>query len=219
MLHGDFHMHTYFSSDCMVDPSDLVARCTEVGLNCIAVTDHNSLKGALAVKAIAPFTVITGEEVRTTEGEITALFISEEIPKGLTPLETVKQIKSQGGLVSIPHPRDPFRSSPLTRSGVEDVIPYADIVEAFNARVTLPHHNSRGRQLAKEFNLLSTAVSDAHTLPELGRSYTELPEFDETPEGFKDALLQARLVERPANPIVHVYSTINKLRHKFFHIP
>ncbi|MDA1216221.1 MAG: PHP domain-containing protein [Chloroflexi bacterium] len=219
MLRGDFHMHTHFSSDCMVDPADLVQRCIDVGLNCIAVTDHNSLGGALAVKAIAPFMVITGEEVRSTEGEITALFITEEIPKWLTPMETVKRIRDQGGLVSIPHPHDPFRSSPLTTQGIEEVIPHADIVEAFNARVTLARHNSRGRQIAKEHHLLATAVSDAHTLGELGRCYTELPEFDGTPEGFKAALAEAHLVERAANPLVHVYSTINKLRRKFFRTP
>ena len=60
MLRGDFHMHTYFSYDCGTTPENLVRRCQEVGLNCIAVTDHNSIAGSRAVQAIAPFTVILG---------------------------------------------------------------------------------------------------------------------------------------------------------------
>ena len=70
-----------------------------------------------------------------------------------------------------------------------------------------------------DHGLLLTAVSDAHTAGELGTTYTELPEFDGTPEGFKKALKEARLVERRANPIVHLYSTLNKLRHKFIQAP
>ena len=219
MLRGDFHMHTHFSGDCLTEPEALVKRCLEVGLNCIAVTEHNTIRGALAVREMAPFMVIVAEEVRTTQGEVTGLFLSEEVPKGLAPVEAAKRIKEQGGLVSIPHPYDLFRGSPLSRQGIEEVLPYADIVEAFNARTTRLRDNASSHRLAMDHGLLLTAVSDAHTAGELGTTYTELPEFDGTPEGFKKALKEARLVERRANPIVHLYSTLNKLRHKFIQAP
>ena len=86
-MRGDFHMHTYYSYDCMTSPEALVRRCNDVGLDCIAVTDHNSLAGAKAVSAIATFTVILGEEVKSTAGEITGLFLTEEVPAGLSPVE------------------------------------------------------------------------------------------------------------------------------------
>ena len=213
MLKGDFHMHTHYSPDCMVEPQALVQRCLAVGLNCIAVTDHNSLRGAQAVQAIAPFMVILGEEVRTTAGEITGLFLTEEIPAGLSPAETVRRIKEQGGLVSLPHPYDRVgrrRSEPAPEV-VPGLLGEIDIVEAFNARTTLLRDNVKGHRLAVDNNLLVTSVSDAHTLGELGRCYTELPEFDGTAEGFKAALADARLVERRSNPLVHLYSTLNKL--------
>ena len=58
MLRVDLHMHTGFSPDSEMSPERLVARCLEVGLTCVAVTDHNSLEGARAVEALAPFTVM-----------------------------------------------------------------------------------------------------------------------------------------------------------------
>ena len=72
-------MHTIFSSDSRVTPESLVRRCVQVGLNCIAVTDHNTIEGALAVRQISPFVVIVGEEVRSSGGEITGLFLKENI--------------------------------------------------------------------------------------------------------------------------------------------
>ena len=95
-LRGDFHIHTSFSGDCDVAPQVVVDRCREVGLNCIAVTDHNSIRGALKVRELADFAVIVGEEVKSSKGDIIGLFLEEEIPKGLSPLETVHRIKDQG---------------------------------------------------------------------------------------------------------------------------
>ena len=219
MVRGDFHMHTYYSYDCMTSPEALVRRCNDVGLDCIAVTDHNSLAGAKAVSAIANFTVILGEEVKSTAGEITGLFLTEEVPPGLSPVETAKRIKEQGALVSVPHPFSGYGRSSLAEPAVTELLPYVDLIEAFNARTMSRETNERGRAFAKAHGLAATAVSDAHTLGELGRTYTELPDFDGTPEGFKEALREARLVERPAGRFVHVYTTLNKLRHRFFTVP
>ena len=92
----DLHMHTHFSPDSEMSPEHLVRRCVEVGLDCIAVTDHNTIEGAKEVSRIAPFTVIIGEEVASSDGEITGLFLEEAVPRGLSPLETVKLIKGTG---------------------------------------------------------------------------------------------------------------------------
>ena len=218
-VRGDFHMHTHYSYDCMTSPEALVRRCNEVGLDCIAVTDHNSLAGAQAVKALAGFTVILGEEVKSTAGEITGLFLQEEVPAGLAPVETAKRIKDQGALVSVPHPFAGYGRSSLAEGSVTELLPYVDLIEAFNARTMSPASNERARAFAREHGLAATAVSDAHTLGELGRTYTELPDFDGTPEGFKAALRDARLVEHPAGRFVHVYTTLNKLRRRFFTVP
>ncbi len=219
MQRGDFHMHTHFSHDCLTSPEALVKRAQEVGLTLIAVTDHNSVRGGIAAKDTASIRVIVGEEAKSTEGEITGLFLEEEVPAGLTPLETVKRIKEQNALVSIPHPFAGLGRSSMSRSAIEDVLPYVDIVEAFNARTHARLINAEARAFATEHGIVMTAVSDAHTLGELGRAYTELPDFDGTAEGFKRALAEATLTERPASRFVHVASTVNKLRHRLRRTP
>ena len=212
-------MHTHFSPDSEVVPEKLVKRCIQVGLNCIAVTDHNTTEGAFRVQEIAPFMVIIGEEVGTSEGEVTGLFLQETIPRGLSPVETAKRIKDQGGLVSLPHPFDRFRSEVITESGIEDVLPYADIVEVFNSRNSLDADNRAAHDFARRHNLLTSGVSDAHTTIELGRTYVTMPEFDGTPEGFKAALAQGTIHARKTTPFIHVATAMTKLKRRLFGSP
>ena len=209
-------MHTNYSPDSLLKPERLVERCIEVGLNCIAVTDHNTTDGAFAVREIAPFMVIIAEEVGTSEGEVTGLFLQETIPRGLSPVETAKRIKEQGGLVSLPHPFDRFRSEVITRSGIEDVLPYADIVEVFNSRNNMDADNRKAYDFAEEHGLLTSGVSDAHTAIELGRTYVIMPEFDGTPEGFKQSLAQGEIRARKMSPLIHAVTTMTKIRKKLF---
>ena len=216
MLKADFHMHTHFSPDSEMSPEEMVARCLKVGLNCIAVTDHNTIDGALAVQRIAPFTVIIGEEVKTSQGEITGLFLTETVPRGLPALETAKRIKEQGGLVSIPHPFDRFRWSVIRPEALEEILPYADIMEVFNSRNNLSRYDKKAYEFAEEHGLLASGVSDAHTPLELGRTYVEMPDFDGTPEGFTQALAQGRIVGRRITPLIHVVTTLTKLKKRFF---
>ena len=63
------------------------------------MTDHNTIRGGVEVAQIAPFRVIVASEINTTHGEITGLFLTEEVPRGLSPMETVDKIKKQGGLL------------------------------------------------------------------------------------------------------------------------
>ena len=102
----DFHSHTGHSSDSLLPAARLLAAAARRRLAAIAVTDHNSLGGALQARALVErdpeqfggLAVIAGEEVKTSEGEITGLFLREPIPRGLTPEETIRRIKDQGGL-------------------------------------------------------------------------------------------------------------------------
>ena len=205
-------MHTHFSPDSEMSPEKLVARCAKVGLECIAVTDHNTIEGALEVQRIAPFMVIVGEEVATAEGEITGLFLKEPVPRGLPPLETAVRIKAQGGLVSLPHPFDRFRRAVISESALEGLLPHVDIVEVFNSRNNLSADDRKAQDFAQEHGFLTSGVSDAHTTFELGRTYVQMPEFDGTPEGFKRALAQGTIVGRRISPLIHVLTTFTKLR-------
>ena len=65
----DLHTHTIYSKDCLTQTAKLVEQARRVGLQKVAVTEHNRLDGALVAKAMAPDLVIVGEEIKTTHGE------------------------------------------------------------------------------------------------------------------------------------------------------
>ncbi|HUV53340.1 MAG TPA: PHP domain-containing protein, partial [Dehalococcoidia bacterium] len=135
MLKADLHVHTRYSPDSISSPEKIVQRCIDSGINCLAITDHNSIAGALETKRIAPFKVIVGEEILTNSGEIIGYFLTEEIPPHLSPEDTVKRIKDQGGLVCIPHPCDSLRpQSKLQRRALERIMPQVDLIEVYNSR-------------------------------------------------------------------------------------
>lgn len=212
MLKVELHVHTNYSPDSSTSLKKLIKRCERLGINCLAITDHNTIKGALVAREIAPFPIIVGEEVKSSEGEITGLFLKEEIPPGLSALATARRIKDQGGLVSIPHPFDRMRRSVITASALEEILPYTDIVEVFNARNTFHKANKAALALAQNKGILMSAVSDAHTLVEIGRSYVEMPIFDGTPEGFKKSLYQGKLIARSITPLIHITTTFTKIQ-------
>ena len=215
MLKVDLHMHTHFSHDSGAPSKSIVDRCLKTGLNCIAVTDHNTIRGALEVRDIAPFPVIIGEEIRSSSGDIIGLFLKEEVPKGLSPLDTVEAIKAQGGLVMVPHPFDRFRPSAIKYGALRQILPYVDIIEAFNAHDLLRRDNERAAAFTREHQLLAAAVSDSHTPLELGRTYVELPDFDGTPESLRDALARANLVTRRTNQVLRLTTMYVKLKRLF----
>jgi len=213
MLKADLHLHTDHSPDSLITPAELVARCRERGINCVAVTDHNSIEGALAVQSIAPFPVIIAEEVKTTRGEIIGLFLKEAIPRDLSPEETVRRIKGQGGLVCLPHPFDRLRREPLRGAARESILTSIDIVEAFNARVTFASDNARAHGFAQALGLPMSAGSDAHSLWEVGNAYVEMAEF-ESPQEFLEALRRGWIAGHRSVPVVHLMSTWAKLRRR-----
>ncbi len=211
----DLHMHTHFSHDSGAPSRSIVDRCVKTGLNHIAVTDHNTIRGALEVRSIAPFPVIIGEEIKSSAGDIIGLFLEEEVPKGLSPADTVDAIKSQGGLVMVPHPFDRLRPSAIKYDALREILPHLDIMEAFNAHDLLRRDNEKAAAFTREHGLVAAAVSDSHTPLELGRTYMEVPDFDGTPQGFKDALAQATLVTRKAHHILRLTMVYTKLRRLF----
>ena len=216
-LMGDFHMHTWHSKDCGTPPRALMERAIKVGLSCIAVTDHNTTAGGREIKAMAPpeLKVIVAEEVKTPYGEITGFFLEEDVPAGLSPEETCKRIKDQGGLVSIPHPYDRVRRSVLDKEVLEAIKPYIDIIEVFNSRTPMLRDSNKALEFAKEHDFLAGAGSDAHCPGELGHVYIEMEPFDDI-EGFKDSLRHAKIHGRRSTPLYHVVTTLTKWRKKYF---
>ena len=107
----DLHCHTNASFDRVADPIALVTRAHERGLTQIAITDHDTIDGALRAATSTPagITVIVGSEVLTTGGDLIFLFLQRALAKGLTARAAIDAGRDQGALVGIPHPCDRTR--------------------------------------------------------------------------------------------------------------
>jgi hypothetical protein len=173
MIKVDLHTHSTASYDGGVS-ADQYRRVIESGkLDYIAVTDHNRIDFAEGLQAKLGEYIIVGEEIMTSEGEIIGLFLDTVIESGLTPLETMQQIKNQGGVVYIPHPFETVRKG-LHPETLEDLAEYIDVVEICNGRAFFQNRSEQAVVWARMNRKLGAASSDAHGFQGLGKTYTSL---------------------------------------------
>jgi hypothetical protein len=197
-LFADFHVHTHHSRDCAMQVDELLERAAEVGLDVVAITDHNEVAGGFEALEIADrygVRVIVGEEVKTLEGEVIGLFLEERIPPGMTFAETIAEIKGQGGIVYVPHPFDRLHAVPgttLLKANLTDL----DVIEVFNSRIAYPGFNEKALRFSQRHRLPGAAGSDSHVLPGLGTALTGLGSFS-GPQDFIEALGASHILRRP----------------------
>jgi hypothetical protein len=177
MFKVEFHCHTIFSKDSLTPPERLVKACRRKGIDRVIVTDHNSIAGARAAQALDPELVIVGEEIFTTRGELLAAFVTEEVPAGLSPQETIHRLKDQGAFISVSHPFDMQRGGHWDEADLLEILPQVDAIEVFNSRCWSPEFNRQAGQFAERHNLPGTVGSDAHAALELGRAVLLLEPF------------------------------------------
>ena len=199
----DFHVHSRASRDSLTDGEKLYRRARELGLGKLILTDHNTISGALELQKVHPDDVIVGEEILTTKGEILAFFVREELPKGIEPLEALQRLKAQGAFISLSHPYAMSRHG-WTESEMEEMLPYLDAIEGYNAR-NFPKMNRAAVRFAADHRISFTAGSDAHGIRELGAMGLELPDF-RTPEELRAALRSARVFGKESPLLVRWYS-------------
>ena len=211
MIRADLHIHTCYSIDCFTSLDEIVERCLKISIGCVAVADHNTIEGALKLREMAPFKVIVAEEVQTPAGEIMGLFLSERVPPGLSPQETISLIRSQGGLVALPHPFGRTLSPNSSKLTSAELLSQVDIIEVYNSRTPLSRSNAAARRLAVEHGKAAGAGSDAHTAPEIGRTYVEMPEFRGR-EDFLECLARGTVFGRKSGYAAHFYSTWARIR-------
>ncbi len=215
----DLHSHTIYSKDCLTRPEEAIARARRLGLDKLAITEHNNLAGALRAKELAPDLIIVGEEIMTTHGELIAYFVKEEVPRDLSPQETIRRLREQGAVIAIPHPLDSLRNSAMGLANVMEVIDQVDAIEVRNARCVRPQDNLAALALAQERGLLITAGSDAHIPFELGHCYVEMPAFEDDAESFVDALQSAKPMGKESPFWPHLMSTWAKWRKRIRPVP
>jgi predicted metal-dependent phosphoesterase TrpH len=189
----DCHLHTVASGDSVLTLEELADRARQTGLDAVCVTDHNVTHAAVvAAERDLGVRIIVGEEIRTRDGDVIGLFLTERIPYVLPLAEVIGLIRGQGGLVYVPHPFDQVRSSlgaVLPALCAEGAV---DVIEVFNAKIADPALNARALSLARSFGLPGGAGSDAHDAPGVGAAYLDMPDFD-GPASFLAGLAEARV--------------------------
>jgi predicted metal-dependent phosphoesterase TrpH/glycosyltransferase involved in cell wall biosynthesis len=194
----DLHTHTEHSHDCAVPVEDVLDYADFQGLGAIAITDHNVFAGAREAVELArgrDLTIIPGEEVKTDNGEVIGLFLSEEIPRGMSMGDTIAAIREQGGLVYLPHPFDRLHTIPDAPT-LHRHLAEIDVVEVYNARLLRESFNDEALRFARKYNLTMGAGSDAHVLQGIGTGLVRMRAF-EGPEEFLLSLRSAEILRRP----------------------
>lgn len=153
ILRLDMHVHSTCSHDSVVPVESIVRAWRRSGVLSL-VCDHDTIVGSqrvmAAIRALSPdIPWMLAEEITSDCGEIIGLFLSEEIPPGRSPDETLDLIKDQGGLSLIPHPFCRYRTKALHYRALESLLSRIDIIEGFNARTVADADNERALDFAK----------------------------------------------------------------------
>ena len=213
-INVEFHCHTRFSPDSLLSIERLLVLCDKRSIDRVAITDHNTIEGALLAKQISPERVIIGEEIMTTEGELLGYFLSERIPPGLSPVESIERLRAQGAFISVAHPFDRVRKGHWRTESLMEILPLVDTIETFNARTIWPGFNRTAREFANLHQLNGIVGSDAHMGIEVGRATMSIPAFHNA-ETLKAALPHAQEKYRRSGLWVHMgsrYATWRKSR-------
>jgi len=177
IMKADLHIHTNFSYDGLPSPQDVVNSAIEKKLDCIAITDHSQIKGALEALNFAkgkPILVIPGIEIKSKEGDILALNIQKKIPDRLSAKETIERIIDLRGLPVIAHPFDYFLAFKNIKEHADFFIEKGVAIEVFNASLFFNFCNFEATEFALKHNLPFVAGSDAHSIEFIGKAHLEI---------------------------------------------
>ena len=186
-----------WSGDSTTTPEELADAIGAAGLDAVAITDHNTIAGAqtLANSGVLGCLLIVGEEIRTVDGDLIGLFLTERVPAGLNRQDAATRIRDQGGLVYVPHPADGERHS-LDAAAIEGLAAaeLLDIIEVLNAKCA-------SRYDGPTHGAAPAGASDAHVPAAVGSAWTEVPDCDLTdPQSLLAALHLSRVEGAHCDP-------------------
>jgi len=171
----DFHTHSSASNDGGITAQQYTDILASGALDCVAITDHNSIGFAVKLQQkLGKNKVIVGEEISTQQGDIIGLFLSSVVSAHQDVTDAIADIRSQGGLVYIPHPFETVRKGVSMRT-LNTIQKDIDIIETINGRAVFQNHHDAATDWAVKNNILMATSSDAHRAGALGKTYTQLP--------------------------------------------
>ncbi|MFB6233311.1 MAG: CehA/McbA family metallohydrolase [Haloarculaceae archaeon] len=171
-LRIDPHVHSEGSYDGSEPVELILEHAADIGLDGVVITDHDTIHESLRAAELAPnygLLGIPGVEVSTAHGHLLAVGVEEMPPRREPYDDTVDWIRDHGGVAIVPHPFQRTRHGVRKRN-----IPNVDAIEAFNAWLFTGYKNRRARRFADAYGYPTVAASDAHTIPYVGRAFTEV---------------------------------------------
>jgi len=189
VLTVELHTHSALSHDGRDPVELLLEQAQAVGLDALAVTDHDEIEASLDAARLAPeydLVGIPGVEITSEAGHVLGLGIEELVPAGLSFQETIERIHEQGGVAVVPHPFQESRHGVLANIS-KDELAAADAIEVYNSRLLTGRSNRQAHQYARRRGLPMTAGSDAHISEMVGQAVTHV----DTDERSLDAVLDA----------------------------
>ncbi|MEP6693195.1 MAG: PHP-associated domain-containing protein [Chloroflexota bacterium] len=203
MGRADLQLHSDLG-DGLASPEAILDAAERVGLDVIALTDHDDIRGAFLLRDIAtrrssPVEIVPGVEITTRSGHLLALWIEEEIPMFTALAETVSRIHRAGGVAIVPHPLS-YLTFSVGEGALRALAAAADPLMQVDAIETLnPSYAGRVRVArsvwlnAKVLHVAETGSSDAHHANLVGTTWTEF-------EGKDAAALRRAIAERTTRP-------------------
>lgn len=212
MYKVDLHTHSIASKDGGITRKQYEKILSDRTVDMIAITDHDRIDFATQLKHKFGDHVIIGEEIMTAAGEIIGLYLKEWVPPGLSPKETMKRIKEQGGLVYVPHPFESIRHG-LHPADMEDLLSHIDLVEVCNGRAFFQNRSEQTAVWARLNSVVGAASSDAHGIKGVGRTYTSVRHLP-TKETLIDEIAHGIPITGRPTAISLMYPKYNRLRKK-----
>ena|SRR5437868_2287845 len=204
----ELHCHTVASSDGLMTFDSLVAAAARMGLDAVAITDHDTMEGALKFRQRAKekgisLNIIAGEEKTLDDGShFIGLFLERPIKSG-TLAGAIEDIQSQGGLCLIPHPFR--RTDGLFRDGLERLKLFDGVsagFELFSAKSSF-EENRRAAELLTTTNLAPFGGSDAHYECDLGEctnEITQVGDLESSVRAMFERRTPFRILGKPQEP-------------------
>ena len=196
---ADLQLHSDLG-DGLSSIEEILDSAERAGLNVIALTDHDDIRGAFALRELAarrssPVEVVVGVEITTRSGHLLALWIEDEVPMFCSLAHALARIHQAGGIAIVPHPLS-YLTFSIGEGALRQLAAYGDGARMVDA-IEVRNPSYAGRVRASRAAWLNTHVlriaetgsSDAHHAALVGTCWTDFP-------GSTSAELRSALRER-----------------------